>query len=298
MTHDQIEGLGRIEYVGLPGMSKECQAAILRILQYGDKITIARVLTANGNHCFLLTINIGELVAVKSGFASGYVGEGPHTFSYILQLLDAHGAEIEEYEVTPEYVGRLDASALTQADLDDVVHAGPVSPARWHDYISERDWYSKSDGTLWREFPPVIPYAIIDARIADLARQFWDSPDARLLDGYRRLEDLFRSRSGLQEYGQRLFNHALLPPTRCLEWDVIEDGERQGRVGLFTNAFMAHRNPRAHREQEADSCAQLSEFLLLNHLFLLDGQLRPIKTEELMPSDEGKSGRPDGQVTP
>jgi hypothetical protein len=69
-----------IEYVGQPGVSKDCQDAVLRLLQYGDRVTQARILSSSRDHSLLLTVN-GDLVAVKSGFASGYLGEGPRTFS-------------------------------------------------------------------------------------------------------------------------------------------------------------------------------------------------------------------------
>jgi len=54
---------------------------------------------------------------------------------------------------------------------------------------------------LWREFPPVIPFAIIDGRIIDLPMSFWGNPNDRLLSGYRRLEDIVRERTDINEYG-------------------------------------------------------------------------------------------------
>ena len=56
---------------------------------------------------------IGDQAAVKSGFASGYGGEGPAALSYALQLLEAHGVELEEVEVSADLIERLDDSALT-----------------------------------------------------------------------------------------------------------------------------------------------------------------------------------------
>ncbi len=274
MTLEEIRRLAGIEYVGIGGSSNDCQDSVLRMLQYGDRISRVRILTCDHDHCLILTVNLGDLVAVKSGFGSGYGGTGPNTFSYSLQLLEAHGAEIEEYEVSIDLLERLDASYLTTSDLEYLDQAKPVRPIRWHDYVLEHHWALKSDGTLWREFPSVIPYAAIDKRIVDLALAFWDNPDARLLDGYRRLEDIFRKKTGIREHGQKLFSQALVGPTASLCWDGIDDGERAGRTQLFTGAFLAHRNPRAHREQEGDSDAQLSEFMLLNHLFRLESTLR------------------------
>ena len=88
-----------IEYVGVSGISKECQDAVLRLLQFGNKISRAQILSssrvsysgasASGVHCLLLTVESGDVIAVKSGFSSGYRGEGPRTFSEVLQILES-----------------------------------------------------------------------------------------------------------------------------------------------------------------------------------------------------------------
>jgi hypothetical protein len=41
---------------------------------------------------------------------------------------------------------------------------------------------------------------------------------------------------------------------------------------LFTGTFAAHRNPRAHREPKERAAIALREFLLLNHLYILEAQ--------------------------
>ncbi len=207
-----------IEYVGLSGISRECRDGVLRLLQYGDRITLARIVTSSNDHCLLLTVNCGDLVAVKSGFGSGYRGEGPRTFSYVLEVLEAHGAEIEEYEVAPDVIERIDSSSLTAADLDAIGAAKPVRSRRWHEYVSERSWEMKKNGLLWREFPLVIPFAVIDERLIDLAVSFWEGPDDRLLTGYRRLEDIVRGRTTIDEHGSKLFAQAFAVKGGKLAW--------------------------------------------------------------------------------
>ena len=108
MKRNMEHSLAGIEYLGVAGASADCKDAVMRLLQYGDRITRARILTCSNVHCILLTVNVGDLIAVKSGFTSGYGGKGPHTFSYILQLLHAHGAGIEEYQVDHDVIERLD----------------------------------------------------------------------------------------------------------------------------------------------------------------------------------------------
>jgi len=120
--------LAGIQYAGEPGSSADCQDAVVRLLQHGDRITAARILSCGGSHGLLLTINVGDVVAVKSGFGSGYLGEGSRTFSYVLQLLDAYGTEIDEYEVADAVMERLDSSSLRMSDLKRLDGARPVRP--------------------------------------------------------------------------------------------------------------------------------------------------------------------------
>ena len=262
--------LGGIEYHGVPGASQDCQDAVVRLLQFGNDIKRARIISCSNSHCLLLTNSIGDLIAIKSGFSSGYAGEGPRRFSYMLQVLQTHGAEIDECAVDEAVVERLDMSALTAADVQEIDTAKPIRPSRWHDYVFERHYERARDGTLWDEFRPIVPFAIIDSRITDLALSFWENPDDKLLKGYRRLEGIVRERTGAGEHGAKLFAKAFTGATPLLHWKNIDDGEKVGRAGLFTGTYMAHRNPRAHRELKTDPAEQLTEFLVLNHLYRLE----------------------------
>jgi hypothetical protein len=106
----------------------------------------------------------------------------------------------------------------------------------------------------------------------DLAISFWKDPDDRLLKGYRRLEDMIRERIQTHEHGTKLLSEAFVGNNPKLTWKNIDDAEKIGRGNLFTAAFMAHRNPRAHRVLKTYRDAQLSEFLLLNHLYRLESE--------------------------
>lgn len=266
-----------IAYCGIAGASRECVECIERLLQFGDELSRARILTNARDHCLILTVGVGDRIAVKSGFSSGYSGEGPRSFSRVLQLLDVHGAEIDEIEVDDGLVSRVDASALSVADIDRIDEAKPVRPGRWYEYVLESDYERTRDGALWSEFPHIVPFAIIENRIVDLAIGFWNEPDSRLLTGYRRLEDSIRERTGLASHGQALFAQAFRGKEAKLQWRGIDEGEKEGRVQLFVGAFMAYRNPRSHREPKHDATSQLMEFLLLNHLFILEGESQPLE---------------------
>jgi len=260
-----------IQYAGQAGISIECKNAVMRFFQFGDRISRARILTHKNSHCLLLTVN-DDTVAIKSGFASGYSGEGPRAFSFVLGLLKSYGTELVEYAVSEGLLERLDQSALTMSDMDDIENAKPVRPSRWPDYVFEEDWQSEKSRAFWQNFPSVIPFSIIDVRIIDLAMTFFEHPDQNLITGYRRLEDIVRKRVGSKEHGSKLFSQVFLSQIPKLGWDVLDSNEQKGLAGLFINAYMAHRNPRAHRELEKQKDKLLCEFLLLNHLYLLEGQ--------------------------
>lgn len=264
--------LSGIEYHGLRGITQECMEAIMRLIQFNDKIINVRILTWSNEHGLILTINAGDLVAIKSGFASGYGGGGPTGFSYILQLLESHGVEIDEYKVRRDFIHRLNNSCLLQKDIKWLDQAKPVRPSNWHDYILRKHWDDDNQSKIWREFPFVIPFAIINKRIVDLALSFWDSPDEKLLVGYRRLEDIVRKRSALDEHGSKLFSRTFLGSDAKLIWKDITNTEQVGRAGFFISAYQAFRNPRAHKELKYDSRSVLSEFLILNYLFNLENE--------------------------
>lgn len=261
-----------IEYHGIPGTTKPCEQAVINLVQNREKIARTRILSCAHSHCLLISVGEGDLVAVKSGFASGYGGEGPRGFSYVLQVLYSAGIDIDEYDVSQELLDRLDASALTRVDIEQLDVMRPVRPMRWSDYIHEAHWEFAHNGQTWRNFKPVIPLAIIDPRIADLVTGFWDSMDNTLLSIYRRLEDRLRQRTRSAEHGVKLLAIAFNGPDSKLKWKGVDLAEQQGRANLFTGAYGAFRNRRAHREIASDEHAGLRELLLLNELFLLEAE--------------------------
>lgn len=265
-----MSALAGIEYAGSPGITAYCINAVLRYIQFGDDITSAKILTRDGSHCLLLNTNFDSLVAIKSGFGSGYTGEGSRGFSYILSLLHFYRIDIEELEVDEALFNRVDDSALLREDIDWIDDAIPVRPSRWSDYIFQRDWDRDQDGRIWNRFPCAIPLAVVDNRISDLARNFWNDPDAALLTGYRRLEDAFRRRVDTDTHGTRLFSELFLREDSPLAWHGIDASEQKARANLFTSVFGAHRNPRAHRQSNRSAEECLEEFVLLNHLYRLE----------------------------
>lgn len=267
--------LAGIQYAGLPGISETCVEAIQRMLQYNDNIVSAKVITSDHDHALLLVVGEDDKIAVKSGFTSGYAGEGPRALARALQLLLDHGVEIEEVNVKRAIIDRLNDSGLTEKDLETIETAEQVRPIRIYDYIHDATGPVNSVGSHWKRFPAVLPLAIIDKRIADLALRFPEEPNDTLLQGFRRLEDTVRQRTESQEHGAKLFSQAFQGDGARLTWQGVQPSEIVGRVNLFTGAYMAHRNPRAHREMLESMTTLLSEFLLLNHLFILEANAVP-----------------------
>lgn len=259
-----------IQYHGVAGSSADCREAVERLLQTGVPLTRARIVTHGRRHALILTTDIGDPIAIKSGFSSGYGGEGPTAFSFVLQLLQAASVEIDEREASADSFDRLNQSALMQGEFEELWR-GPAQFLRpWSDYILDRHFEASIRGELWQDLPPVLPFGLLDPRLAPLAGRFWSDPDALLNQAYRRLEDSVRRRTGLKGIGQKLFNAAFLGPKAKLTWVGHDEGELQGRGQLFGAIYLAYRNPRAH--QEAPRSNALSELLLLNHLFRLEAE--------------------------
>jgi hypothetical protein len=263
--------LAAIQYGGVAGITKPCFDAILRLIQYNDQIKEARILSdGSGRYGFIITIHPHDYIGIKCGFSSGYNGEGPRTFSYVIQLLGAHSIEIDEYKVTKSLLNRLDNSALTNTDIKTIFSTRPIRPQRFHDHVCEQHWGNLKDGTLWQNIRTVIPFSIIDTRISDLAVTFWENPDNKIMDGYRRLEDILRKRTGFDSHGATLFAQSFTGDKSKLSWKNVDKGEQIARANLFRDAYSAYRNPRAHKELDNHKQEYLSEFLLLNHLYRLE----------------------------
>ncbi len=275
-----VSELAGIQYHGLAGVTEACLQAIARLIQFGDRVEKAYLLSNAdnnsrcGTHCYLLFLEYDVCVAVKSGFSSGYGGEGPTGLSTSLQMLIRHNTEIDEYDVSSDIISRIDKSCLLSSDLDLLRSARPVRPTRFYDYIRlTNDRYPYDNRQIQQAFPDVIPFSIVDERIMDLAISFADNPDLALMTAFRRLEDIVRKRSQLEDAsGAKLFSQVFQANDRKLYWPDVLPPETQGRVNLFTGTYMAYRNSRAHKEVATPPSDGVREFLLINQLFVLESE--------------------------
>jgi hypothetical protein len=279
MKHTDASGSGGsyLQYVGICGATPECADAVERLLLTRVDLSSAVILTvpnpAHAEHAMLLTTELGDRIIVKSGFASGYGGTGPRGLSATIVLLHWHGVSLDEILISPEMLRRLDASALTAADLASLEAQPKLRPARLWDYIHPDDMV-QHDANPWARRTPILPWPLIDDELAEIARGFWDDPDMALMKAHRQLETRVRERAEitLEEASKgpmETFKLAFNAPNARLCWPGITSSEHIGRANLFFGALQAYRHVRSHRVLKLDPHEALGELLIFNQLFRL-----------------------------
>lgn len=271
LTNKQFAG---IQYLGESGITELCKQAVIQLIHFGEKIEEVKILTAEGeycnSHCLLLTIRYGKLLAIKGGFSSGYPGEGPKGYSFVLNLLSRYTENIGEYIITEDVFDRLINSCLTVKDVESINYLEKIRPARWYDYVPYQE---KHKPDVFSEFPLTIPMALIDKRLINIALNFTNNPDNSILNAYRKIESIVRDRTNLtHESSTKLFSKVFQGDESILYWKNIDSGEGKGRASLFTSTFLAYRNNRAHQEPKHNLDDDIREFLLINQLFILESE--------------------------
>ncbi|MBN8840937.1 MAG: hypothetical protein J0I25_12125 [Sphingomonadales bacterium] len=250
-----------------------------RLIQGTRELRTAKILTKPGKdssgHALFLTDSRGDEIIIKGGFASGYGGSGPKGFSATLRLLDWHGVELSEIEIDATLMERLNASALTIADLENIREARPVRPHRYWDYVFDQEDRPQLEGNPWQYREPISPFALLDERLAPHVRRFWDDPDAVLMKGHRALEHAVRLKADMSKEEATdgpaaVYRYAFGGNAPRLSWEGVTKSEHAGRMNLFMGVLTAYRHVRAHRDEKSHRDALLSELLLLNHLFRLE----------------------------
>lgn len=264
-----------VQYHGSEATTESCLVALVRLVELGGAVESARLISCTGRHAFFLYIGDPSPACIKSGFTSGYSGEGPAGLALALRLLQRHGVEVEECEVSAALLKRLNGCRLTEADLAAMRDAEPRRPTRIYDYMHEgMRGRGRWVDALRRHEPLVIPWAILDERLFDLALELERDPDTVVFRAFRRLEDLLKRRCGMSTdvYGARVFRRAFRGDAPFLQWPGLHHREAEGRAQMFEGAFSAFRNARAHRESELDYRRAYREFLVVNELFLLEAE--------------------------
>lgn len=266
----KTENYNHVQYIGESGITQTCLISLCNLIQAHSDLCYALVLTNDQSHAFIIKDESESYFVIRSGFSSGYPGEGPRGLATALSLLKKHNIETEEITITSKLMHKLNSSSLSDSDIHLIFKQRVIRPLRLHDYLYPFENELKESFKLKRYYPLELPYSIIDERIFDLALLFKEDPDSALSKAYKRLEDIVRKRTGLNEHSSKLFSQAFDKPDSPLTWDLPDQSEIIGRVKLFTGAYQAFRNARTHREKDENLVQQYREFLLINELYLLE----------------------------
>lgn len=263
-----------IQYLGDSGVTQICKEAVIQLIHAGEDIKDVKILNFeeaySHAHALLLTLRYDIQVIVKGGFASGYNGEAPKGYAFVLNLLRNYTDSINEYIISESIFERISNSSLTVKDLEYINSIKPVRLARWYDsaYL-----YKEREHNIFSEFPLTIPMALLDPRLIELALDFDKNPDNAIMGAYRKLESVVRERTGLHnESSTRLLKKAFQGDNSILYWENLNSGESIGRASLFSDIFMAYRNNRAHQEPRHNLGDDIREFMLINQLFVLESE--------------------------
>lgn len=263
-----------IQYLGDRGITQICKDAVIQLIHAGEKIQEVKILTFeeaySKAHALLLTLEYDIQIVIKGGFASGYNGEGPKGYAFVLNLLRNYTDNINEYIVSKSIFESISNSSLTVKDLEYINSIKPVHPARWYDSAYT---HKEREHNIFSEFPLTISMALLDARLIELALDFNENPDNAIMSAYRKVESIVRERTGLDhESSTKLFAKAFQGDDSILYWGNLDSGESKGRASLFASVFMAYRNNRAHQEPRHNLNEDIREFMLINQLFILESE--------------------------
>lgn len=263
------------QYHGSPLATQPCLDAVVRLITQPKNVSLVLLLTCGQNHAFYLETQDPSPVLIKSGFTSGYPGEGPAGLAIALHLLQRHRIDIGEVEITPAAMSRLNGSKLTASDVSKIREGRHILPARIYDYMHDGlKGRGRPVDQMRLAAPLVIPWAVLDDRLVEFAIEFDLEPDMAVFKAFRRLEVLVKERCGLgaESHGKKVFQQAFRGGGAVLEWSGLPSAEADGRAMLFEGAYAAFRNARAHRDSAPDKVGAYREFLLINELFLLEAE--------------------------
>ncbi|WP_185821217.1 TIGR02391 family protein [Xanthomonas sp. GW] len=266
-----------IQYHGSANTTQSCLKAIIRLVEAGG-VRLARILTCTNRHAFYLEFSDPSPACIKSGFASGYSGEGSAGLALAIRLLQRHRIDVEECDVSFGLMARLDRCSLTHSDIEAIRESTLRRPTRVYDYANDgMAGRGKWEDALRSRQPMVIPWAILDGRLIELALDMESDPDMAVFRAFRDLEEIVKQRCSLaiELHGLSVFKRAFRGGGSILEWRGMHQAEADGRAQLFEGAYSAFRNARAHRGGNHDLRNALREFLVANELFLLEAEAVP-----------------------
>lgn len=202
----KTENYYHIDYLAQAGVTETCLYSLCNLIQTNVDFTDARLLTSDQFHAFIFKDQFDSYYIIRSGFSSGYAGEGPEGLAKALATLRRHQIDIEEVLIPSKLINKLNKSLLTDQDIDFIFQQKIIRPIRLHDYIHPFEGEVNQALKQKRYYPLELPYSIIDDRIFDLALLFKQDPDSALSKAYKRLEDIIRERTNLNESSKNCLN--------------------------------------------------------------------------------------------
>lgn len=259
-----------IQYLGTP-YTQDCLEAIGFILQTQTYIEKALLLSCNQAHAYLIKSHRNTYI-IRSGFSSGYFGEGPKGLASSLQLLLKHNIAVEEINISEKLMKKVNHSSLSDADIKIMLTTRVVRPTNIYEYIYAIYKTTEYQVTNDRYYPTELPYHLIDSRILDLALKFNDDPNRSIFNAFIRLENIVQTRINSDKHSSALFEYAFCsenPPLICKSEDK-RASQATGRI--FPNIYKAFRNEHAHNEVSKSLKTLIREFLLINELYILESE--------------------------
>lgn len=121
------------DYLGEAGVTETCLYSLFNLLQTHADLSYALLLTNNQFHAFIIKDKSNSYYIIRSGFTSGYPGEGPKGLVKALTILNKHQIETEEIVVTLKLMSKLNNSSLSDNDIDFIFKEKIIRPIRLQD---------------------------------------------------------------------------------------------------------------------------------------------------------------------
>jgi hypothetical protein len=168
---------------------------------------------------------------------------------------------------------------MTTAGVAAITGARRIRPRRLWEYVLRCDEVVPGDRNPWKGVRPVVLLAVMDDRLAAMARDFWDDSDRVLTRPPSSAggggQGEHQNHLGRGERRPAEGVRACVQPARASSLAGRRSSEQASRAGLFVGTVSAYRNPRARRELQDMPNDALCELLLVNHLFRLEATAVP-----------------------
>jgi len=131
----KTENYYHIDYLGEAGITETCLYSLCNLIQTNADLSYALLLTNDQSHGFILKDQSDSYYIIRSGFTSGYPGEGPKGLAKALTILNKHKIETEEVTIPAKLMNKVNNSSLCDNDIDFIFREKVIRPIRLHDYI-------------------------------------------------------------------------------------------------------------------------------------------------------------------